>query len=308
MKHVVIGAGQIGSALVEVLRAGGGEVVVIRRSDAPVDGARVVASDLTDHRVLEEEFAGASAVHHCIRAPYDHRAWRRELVHRELRVMDVAAALGVPVIFPESVYAFGRGAADLYEGAKVEPCSPLGEVRAELLEARARHVARTASIVASDLFGPTANDGSVATVTMLRPLTRGRRAWVPADLDTPHSWTYLPDLAQAMVHAATHIDELGVSEGASRARVLHAPTGIARSCRQLVRDAGVELGRRAVVRSIPEWPLAAGAHLNVTARELHAQRYLWRRRAVLHPGVLTTEAGLRPTPWADALRESLAVI
>lgn len=304
MKHIVIGAGQVGSALVHALSERGAEVVVIRQSDLRVPGVRTVVADALDEDTLARELEGATAIHHCIHAPYDHRAWRRELPHRERAVMDVAAAMGVPVIFPESVYAFGHAAADLEEGNPIAPCTPLGDVRAELLEARSRHDARTASIVASDLLGPTANDGSVATLTMLRPLARGRRAWVPADLDAPHSWTYLPDLAAAMIHAGTHVDTLPMSCTATGDPILHAPTAEPRSCRRLAQDIGAALHRKTHISSVPEWVLAVGSHVNPTVRELHAQRYLWRSQVRLRPGQLTTTAGLRPTPWSTALQES----
>ncbi|QIR70328.1 NAD-dependent epimerase/dehydratase family protein [Kocuria sp. KD4] len=305
MKHIVIGAGQVGSALVHALSERGAEVVVIRRSDAPMPGMRTVVADALDEETLAREFEGAAAVHHCIHAPYDHRAWRRELPHRERAVMDVAAAMGVPVIFPESVYAFGRAAADLEEGNPIAPCTPLGDVRAELLEARSRHDARTASIVASDFFGPTANDGSVATLTMLRPLARGRRAWVPADLDAPHSWSYLPDLAAAMIHAGTHFDTLPSSWTATGDPIFHAPTTEPRSCRRVAQDVGASLHRKTHISSVPEWVLAVGSRVDPTVRELHAQRYLWRTQARLRPGQLTTTEGLQPTPWPTALQESL---
>ncbi|MGW3798979.1 NAD-dependent epimerase/dehydratase family protein [Dermacoccus nishinomiyaensis] len=305
MKHVVIGAGQIGSALTRELAARGEDVVVIRRSETPVAGARVVVSDVLNTDVLSRELASAGAVYHCIHAPYDHRAWRRDLPQREVAVMDAAARAGVPVVFPESVYAYGQQATCLHEGVGVAPCTPLGHVRADLLAARARHEARTASVVASDLFGPTANEGSVATLMIFRPLSRGRRAWVPANLDAAHSWTYLPDLAKAMIYAATHQPELSASMNGSSDLVVHAPTAEPRSCRQLATDAAAHLRHPARIGSVPVWPLAVAARFDATAREVHAQRYLWRERAVLHPGALS-EAGLTPTPWSVSLKDSLS--
>jgi len=94
-----------------------------------------------------------------------------DLPDREQAVMDVTAEYGVPVVFPESAYAFGTAAQDLDDGpddgpdggtaeravtGEVEPASPLGEIRARLLAARAAHPARTLSVVAADLIGPTA--------------------------------------------------------------------------------------------------------------------------------------------------------
>lgn len=302
MKHVVIGAGQIGSALVHHLVAQGEEVIVIRRSATEVSGVRTVSADVLDAEVLQRELSSAGAVYHCIHAAYDRVVWRRELPLRERVIMDAAEKVGIPVVFPESVYAFGRSAQDLREGTSVAPFSPLGEIRAELLAARAAHPAQTISVVASDLFGPTANDGSVATITMLRPLARGKRAWVPADLDAEHSWTYLPDLAGAMVYAATHAGELTAIGGEA---ILHAPTNAPRSYRGFARDVGEMLAKPVKISEIPQWPLAVAARFNPMMCELRAQQYLWRQPSVIRPGRLTTEIGLNPTPWHAAVKASL---
>lgn len=146
------------------------------------------------------------AVVHTVHAAYDHRVWRTELPPREQAVMGLAAGIGIPVVFPESVYAWGDAARDLTEGTPVAPTTPLGEVRIELLAARAAHSARTLSIVAADLIGPTAaTSGSMATALVVRPAAAGRRVWLPGDPAAPHALTQLPDLARALRHTAVLI-------------------------------------------------------------------------------------------------------
>lgn len=132
--HVLLtGAGQIGSALVPVLLAAGDRVTVLRRSGPPLPGTQTLHGDAGDrdllHRLAETD--PPTVVLHTIHSLYDHRAWRAELPDREQAVMDLAVSLGIPVVFPESVYAWGHGASDLPEGTPPSPCSPLGEVRTD---------------------------------------------------------------------------------------------------------------------------------------------------------------------------------
>lgn len=303
MRFLITGAGQIGSTLAHTLTQAGHEAIVVRRSDAQVPIATTtISGDAADTELLSRAAAGANAIFHCIHAPYDAKAWRRELPHRERAVLDVAASLGVPVVFPESVYAFGAAACDLEEGAPLAPVSPLGEVRAELLRARAEHEAVSISVVASDLFGAGAGDGSVATVSALRPAVAGKRAWVLADKDAPHSWTYLPDMAEAMVHCALNAATLAPNSDV----ILHAPTAEPVTLRELAKQAAALADTSpARVSEVPVWVLGAMGPLHPAMRELHAQRYLWRKPAVLRPGRLTREFELHPTDWATALDASV---
>lgn len=300
MKYVITGAGQIGQQLATDLVARGDEVVVVRRREGEVPGARMVRGDAGDREMLDGVLDGAAAVFHCIHAAYDARAWQRELPARERAVMDAAAGRGIPVVFPESVYAFGLQSDSLREGSTCMPCSPLGEVRAQLLAARHEHEATTVSVVASDLIGPTAGGGSVGTTTVIQPVVRGRTAWVIGDPDAAHSWTYLPDLSRAMIHTADQANSLAPTGDA----VLHAPTPQARSLRDLARDTAAAAGvREARVRRVPSSVLAPGAPFSRLVRELRNQGYLWERPAVLQPGVLTTEHGLEPTDWDAVVDE-----
>lgn len=298
MRILVTGAGQIARGLVDELTSRGDEAIVLRRASDPVPGARTTSGDAADRALLGELARDADAIVHTVHAAYDPVSWRRELPHREQAVMDVAAELGIPVIFPESVYAFGRGAEDLREGAPVDPCSPLGRVRAELLEARARHAARTISVVAADLLGPTATaKGSVPRSTVIDPVRAGRTAWVLGDPDAPHSITWIPDLARAMLAAVERSASLAPDGDA----VLHAPTPPAISLRQLARAVAAASGSsEPAVRSIPVWAMLALAPFSSATRSLRRQLYLWDRPAVLREGRLTTELGLRPTHW-DAI-------
>ncbi|WP_180802255.1 NAD-dependent epimerase/dehydratase family protein [Kytococcus schroeteri] len=300
--HVLLtGAGQIGQALVPHLLAHGDTVTVLRAYGPDLPGTTTVRGDAGDRALLARLTASTppDAVVHTVHAAYDHRVWRAELPPREQAVMDLATGLGIPVVFPESVYAWGNAARDLTEGAPVAPTTPLGQVRAELLAARAAHPARTLSIVAADLIGPTATtSGSVATALVVRPAAAGRRVWFPGDPDAPHALTHLPDLARALRHAAAHAEHLAPGGDA----VIHAPTPPSRSMAALADAAATATGAgRARVTRLPTWPLAVAGLADATMRELHRMRYLWTQPSHLRPGTLTTEEGLAASAWEDVV-------
>jgi nucleoside-diphosphate-sugar epimerase len=310
MHYVITGAGQIGTQLALDLLGEGHEVTVVRRSDRVPEGAHLLRGDAGDPALLARAVRGdrgggrpAAAIFHCIHSAYDSRAWRRDLPQRETTAMDVAAQAGIPVVFPESVYAFGRGARDLREGAGLAPASPLGQMRAELLAARATHRATTLSVVAADLVGPTATtQSSVFRQLVIAPTASGRNPWVMGDPDVSRSVTYIPDLTRAMITAADHAAELAPAGDA----VLLSPSTAPLSQRDMAASAADALGiARPTVRSIP-WPVLGLAGLfSPMLRELHRQRYLWDAPAVLREGRLATELGLQATPWDEVLRTEL---
>lgn len=306
MHHLVIGEGQIGRAIIDRALADGDTVTVLRRSPRePSPGIRRVTGDLLDPHVLAEALEGAEAIHASFHAVYDARVWRRELPPREKAVLDAAAERGLPVVFPESMYAFQGGASDLVEGAEPSPRDAKGEVRVDLLAQRRAHPARTVSVVASDLVGPTAvgTGAAVASAMVIERIVAGSRPIIVGDPTAPHTLTHIPDLAAAMLHAARHAERL---TGGAGDVVLHAPSAPARPQTALLAEV-FALTRTKTRRpwQIPLVAIRALAGVNTLAGELAGISALWYAPSVLRPGILTLEEGLEPTSWEDAVRRTV---
>lgn len=302
MHHLVIGEGQIGRALSERALADGDTVTVLRRTPAEESpGVHRVAGDVLDPAALGAALEGADAVMATFHAPYDARRWRAQLPPRELAVLDAAAARDIPVVFPESLYGFQGGAAPQSESDATSPRDEKGRVRVQLLDRRQQHRARTLSVIASDLIGPSTvgTGAAVATAMVIEPLLAGRRPILFGRADAPHTLTHVPDLAAAMLHAARHAERL---VGAAGDAVLNAPAAPARTQQELIAEvsrlAGAPL-RRPV--PVPRAALALLAPVHTLARELHGIAGLWYGSCVQRPGVLEREEGLLPTSWEQAV-------
>lgn len=319
MHHLLIGEGQIGQEIAHHAAARGDTLTILRRSTVTTDQKRArygdaapaithVAGDVLDRQALRRAAAGAESILACFHAPYDARIWQTVLPPREQAVLDLAETLGIPVVFPESMYAFLGGAARLAEGARPTPGDPKGRIRTELMEARRRHPATTVSVVASDVVGPTSRGTgtAVATALVIEPLLAGRPVVVLADPDAPHSLTHLPDLAQAMVYCARTATTL-TAEAPGRSVVLHAPTDTAHSMRALAARTAEHAGvRERRVIAVPRRLTALLGRVNTLMRELSGIADLWYGPCVLEPGVLTTVHGLQATPWAEAIASTIA--
>ncbi len=267
MRTLVIGAGQVGPHVATQLAERGDHVVVGTRSGSGPEHPLITRThlDATDAAALERAFADVDVVHLCVHASaYRPDAWERELPPLEHAVLTAAERQGVHVVYPESVYAFdtsGTLGADL----RVAPRSHLGRIRADLLARRAASSARTTSVVASDFYGPGASLAHGGD-RMVGPATTGRTVRPLGRTDLPHAWTYLPDLAAAMVAAADAPDGPEVV----LAPVVHA------SQRELALAYARAAGRDEVrVRAVPVWALRAVGVLSADVRAMAAMTYLF---------------------------------
>ena len=226
--HVVTGAGPVGSTVAQQLAEAGEQVRLLTRSGSGpvhplIDRRRV---DVSRPDALAEALEGAVAVHHCIHgSAYDARVWRAELPGAERAVLEAAGRVGAVVVFPESLYSYGPVDGTITESTpRTATTGKLG-VRTELLAQRDASATPTVSVAASDFYGPlvrTAHAGERMVPTVLA----GRTMRVVGSPDQPHSFTYVPDLAAAMIAAAARPDLWN--------SFLHAPTAAPVTQRRLV--------------------------------------------------------------------------
>ena len=299
--HVVTGAGPVGSTVALQLAEAGEQVRLLTRSGSGPEHALVerrrVDVSRPDH--LDEAFAGARAVHHCIHgSAYDARVWRAELPVAERLVLDAAGRAGVVVTFPESLYSYGPVDGPITEGLpRAATTGKLG-VRTDLLAQREASATPTVSVAASDFYGPLVRNAH-AGERMVPTVLAGRTMRVLGSPDQPHSFTYVPDLAAAMIAAAAREDLWN--------SFLHAPTAPALTQRQLVehtaRAAGVPAPK---VSSIPLWVLRASGVVSRDMRELAETSYMFTAPFVLDSTASEQRLDLAPTPMDDGLAATVA--
>lgn len=291
----------MGWTVAEQLAQQGNQVRILTRSgtgpDHPLIERRAV--DVSDASLLAESFAGASAVFHCIHgSAYAVKTWQAELPRAERAVMDAAADARAVVVFPESLYSYSAPDATMTENSPREASGGKRGVRTALLRARMDHRCDTASVVAGDFFGPRVIT-SHAGERLVPAVLKGKTVQVVGSADQPHSFTYVPDLAAAMIKAAQD-PELWNS-------VLHAPTGPAVTMRQLASAftsaAGLPAPKLGV---IPGWLLRILGLASRDMRELAEMLYQFQRPFVMDSTLSEKRLGLGPTPLDEAAAATVA--
>lgn len=294
---VVTGAGPVGRTVAEQLAETGQQVRVLTRSGSGPEHPNVerVALDVRDEQALRRAVAGADAVFHCIHAAYTASAWQAVLPTAEQAVLRAAA--GAVVVFPESLYSYADPSRPMTEDGPRTATGGKRGVRTALLAGRARSATPTVSVVASDYFGPYAR-AAHAGERMVPAILSGRTVRVLGSLDQPHSFTYLPDYARAMIQAA--------AAPATWGSVLHAPTGPALTQRELVHAFAAAAAVRPRTATLPSWLLRSGALVPGPLRELAETLYQFTGPFVVDSTRTQAVLGLAPTPVEEAARATVA--
>ena len=298
--HVVTGAGPVGSTIALQLAEQGHPVRLLTRSgggpEHPLVERRRV--DVSHAAGLAEHFDGAAAVHHCIHgSAYSAKVWRAELPAAEQAVLAAAGGAGAVVTFPESLYSYGPVEGPMTEDLPRDATHGKLGIRAELLRTRAASSTPTVSVAASDFYGPRVRMAH-AGERLVPALLSERRVALVGSLDQPHSFTYVPDLAGAMIRAAQTPSLWG--------QFLHAPTAPPPTQRELAealaQAAGVASPRLSV---LPAWALKAAGLVSRDARELAETSYQFTSPFVLDSSHSEALLGQSPTPLDVAAKETV---
>ncbi|UQX00020.1 NAD-dependent epimerase/dehydratase family protein [Streptomyces sp. RerS4] len=296
--HVVIGFGPAGAATARLLTEQGHSVRVITSSGrTPEPGIEHVALDATHHEALIDATRGAAAIHSCAAPPYPR--WTSDWPPLAASLCAAAEATGAVLVLLGNLYGYGPVSGPLTEDMPLAATGPKGRVRAAVWEqARTLHEQgriRAVEVRASDFFGPGVTDGGHLAARVMPPLLRGKPVSTLGDPDAPHSWTYLPDVARALVEVA----------GDERAwgRPWHVPTEPARSVREMVDHLATQAGSGPVaVRRIPPIVLGAASLFSPMIRELKEVRYQFDRPFVVDSRAYETAFAVRATPLDEQVK------
>ncbi len=290
--YVVVGFGPAGAATARLLAEQGHAVRVVTTSGrAPEPGIEHVALDATDSTRLIAAARGAAAIFSCAAPPY-HR-WARQWPPLATSLCAAAEATGAVLVMLGNLYGYGPVDGPMTEDLPLSATTTKGRVRAAAWQqARELHEQgriKAVEVRASDFFGPGVTDGGHLAGRVMPRVLGGKPVSALGDPDAPHSWSYLPDVARALVEVA--------GEERAWGRAWHVPTEPARSTRQMVDRLAAQSGTGPVaVRGLPPAVLAALGLVSPLIRELKEIRYQFDRPFVLDASAYEAAFSVRATP------------
>jgi nucleoside-diphosphate-sugar epimerase len=226
--------------------------------------------------------------------------WRKNALSLAYGAIAVAEANGATLLFPGSVWNYGRDMPPLLdENTPMRPTTRKGAMRVEI-EQRIKEATdrgmRAIMLRAGDFYG--GGRGSWFDLVICKEFERQRLTY-PGPLDVVHTWAYLPDFAAALVELAERRADFSPFETFGFAG--HVLTGT-----EMV--AAIEAVARSKfnVRIMSWWLLKTFGQLLAMGRELSELEYLWRVPHSISGDKLERAIGKFPnTPMPKAIAASL---
>ncbi|MES1175353.1 MAG: NAD-dependent epimerase/dehydratase family protein [Myxococcales bacterium] len=297
--HVVLGAGQVGTKLAQLLAGRGHRVRMARRSPgpSPVAGVELVTLDVRDADAVARAAEGATAVYHCVNPLY--HQWPEMLLPIARGIVDGSARAGARLVVLDNLYVYGDNA-HMTEGQTMVPRSKKGALRVRstemMLDADARGAVKVSIGRAADFFGPETPLSGLGEPFFKRVLF-GKSAQVFGNPDLLHSYSYTPDVAAGLLALGSVDDARGV---------WMLPVQPAETTRQVVARFARALGHDVPLSRVPTWALRALGIVSPMMRELAEMVYQWEQPYVVDDTKIRTRFGFAPTPWNEAVERTVA--
>jgi nucleoside-diphosphate-sugar epimerase len=156
---------------------------------------------------------------------------------------------------------------------------------------------------AGDFFGPQAGNSwfSQGLVKPGKPVTAVSN---PGRRGVGHQWSYIPDVARAMIELLAGRDSLGAFATFNMAG--HWDADGLQMAEAIQRVVARRTGRKPRVAAFPWWLLTLASPFVATFREMREMRYLWREPIRMDNAKLLTALGQEPhTPLGKAVEATL---
>jgi nucleoside-diphosphate-sugar epimerase len=299
-KHVIVGAGPIGTATARLLANRGEHVILITRTGTgpAIRGVQRIQADAADGPTISDLANGAAVLYNCASPAY-HR-WVRDWPPLAAALLQAAERSGSVLATVSNLYGYGPVTVPMTETTPLNATSRKGRIRARMwLDAQALHEAgriRATEVRGSDYIGPGAQ--SPLGTRVIPRLLDGKKISVLTSADTAHTWTYTLDVARLLVRVGNDERAWG--------RPWHVPSNPPRTQRQAIGD----LARAAVlpapsVTELPPLALRAIGLIKPDIRELREVAYQLQEPFILDSSASQQTFGLAPTPWRDVLTATL---
>lgn len=306
---LVLGAtGGIGGEVARQLRDAGWQVRALKRGavEGREDGITWLAGDAMDPQAVMKAAEGCAVIVHAVNPP-GYRGWAQLVLPMLDNTIAAAKAEGATLVLPGTVYNFGPDAFPLLtEDSPQHPVTRKGAIRVEMerrLEEASRGGTRVLIVRAGDFFGPRPGNNwfSQGLVKAGRPV---KAVSDPGRPGLGHQWSYLPDVARAMVELLARRDRLEPFARFHMAGHWDADgTRMSGAIRQVVARRTGAVPR---VSAFPWWLLTWASPFVTTFREMREMRYLWQTPVQMDNAKLVAFLGREPhTPLDEAVEAAL---
>jgi len=303
-RHVIVGAGPIGSALARRLAAQGESVRVLTRSGRGIGepGVEGLSVDASDPDALTASATGADVIYNCANPP-TYQLWERDWPPLAASILTAAERTGAVLVTAGNLYGYGPVSGPMTNSTPLNPSDHKGALRARMwqdaLDAHRAGRVRMTEARASDYIGPTLPISNGLLARYADATLAGKTAAVFADPDQPHTWTAIDDVAATLA-------ALGRDEAAWGSAWI-VPSNPAQSVRRALQDLHATRGlAEPRLRQVPRWVLRTGGLVIPVLKEVTGVLYQFDAPFIADGEETAQRFGIEPTPWDDLVERTAA--
>ncbi|HEY0603429.1 MAG TPA: NAD-dependent epimerase/dehydratase family protein [Herpetosiphonaceae bacterium] len=299
--HVIFGTGPAGSTLAEQLVAAGVQVRAVNRSGKAKlpPQVEVVAADILDPSAVRAVVADAGVIYHCANVPYPQQV---EVLPRfQAHIIEGAAHAAARLVVLDTLYVYGetRGM-PMRESTPYAATTRKGRMRAELVEVYlAAHRAGKVQVTlgrAADFFGPRVLTSTLGDRVFPAALT-GKPVQLLGNIDLPHSYSYIGDVARGLAILGEREDALG------RAWLLPVtPIVTQRAMAQLIEQ---QIGQPVRIQALPKFAIQAFGLFDSLMREFVEMFYQYTESQIVDASAFERTFQVEATPLEAALQATI---
>lgn len=264
---VILGTGQLGMAIMEVLLQNNPEekILMVNRSGSlektTPHNVEILAADVTNSHDMERIAQQATFMFSCTDVPY--QSWSRFYPAAVAALAHALSKTKAKLVFADNMYSYGNVlGAELHENLPHTAKTNKGMIRASVINTLLRtgqgFSERVAFVKGADFIGPNIHKG-IFGKDFLEKLTQHKTILLFGNADVPHAFTYIKDFAKAMVNVGTATDTFG--------QVWHVPNAPAISPKTWVQLFETETNQKAKVMVLPKVAVWATGLFNPLVRE-----------------------------------------
>jgi nucleoside-diphosphate-sugar epimerase len=299
--HVIFGMGPVGVTLAAELLARGKRVRLVSRSgkgEVPAS-AELVKADVMQASMVAELTQGAAVAYHAANVPYPDQV--AVLPEMQKSMLDGVAASGAKLIVMDTLYMYGRTHGQpMTEKTPFAATSRKGQMRARLaddyIKAHQEGKVRVALGRAADFYGPRVLNSALGDRVFPMALN-GKRAQLLGNINLPHSYSYIGDVAKGLVLLGDRDEALG--------RAWHLPVTPQLTQREMVRLIEKALDKKVNILTLPKLSIRAFGLFDPFMREFVEMFYQYEEPQIVDASAIEHTFGLRATPVDEGIVETV---
>ena len=305
MQTILGAGGALGTHLAMALPAYSGQIRLVGRNPVKVNESDMLfKANLTDLQGVREAVAGSEVAYLTVGLPYKLKVWREQWPVIMENAIRACSESGTKLVFFDNMYMYGDySLAPMKEDHGVNPPSKKGKVRQQIadrfLEAADKGEIQGLIARSADFYGPSINQTSLLTETVIKPLSQGKKANWMGKADKKHSFTYVPDAAAATALLGNKPEAYG--------EIWHLPTAPdPYTGAEWVYHIASEMGVEPAYRTIGSGMLRFLGLFSPLMRELAEMAYQYEKDYVFDSTKIEGRFGITPTSYQEGIKQLVA--